>query len=105
MSKYYEVKVSAENQDQADKILNSLLEKKLVTGGQFIKADASFLWKGKVVDMPGYITITSYSTVTQKEAIIEDVRKTSAEEVPMIAFIEMDDLNPELKEWISSTLS
>jgi hypothetical protein len=43
MTTYYEIKISAENQEQADKILNSLLEQKLVTGGQFIVALARFL--------------------------------------------------------------
>jgi uncharacterized protein involved in tolerance to divalent cations len=105
MSKYYEVKISAENQEQADKTLNALLDKKLVTGGQFITADARFLWKGKITDMSSYITITSYTNEDQKESIIEDVRKTSAEEVPMITFIEISELNSELRNWIEATLN
>jgi uncharacterized protein involved in tolerance to divalent cations len=101
---YYEVKISAENQEQADKILNSLLEKKLVTGGQFIHAPARFLWKGKMQDMD-YITITSYTTDRHKDAVMEDVRKTSAEEVPMMTFTLPDDINQELRDWIDETLS
>src|SRR4051812_7052996 len=100
MSTYFEVKISAENKVQADTILNSLLEKKLVTGGQFIIAPARFLWKGKIQDMQEYIIITSYTTDKHKEAVIEDVRNTSAEEVPMITFVAPDDLNQELREWI-----
>jgi len=105
MSLYYEVKISAENQEQADTILNSLLEKKLVTGGQFINTPARFLWKGKVQDMKEYLTITSYTTDKYKDAVTEDVRKTSAEEVPMITFTLPDDLNKELRNWIDSTLA
>lgn len=104
MKSYYEVKISAENQDQADKILNSLLDKKLVTGGQFTTAPARFLWKGEVVDM-NYITITSYTTDSKKEAVIDDVRKTSEEEVPMVTFVAIDYLNNELSSWIDKTLS
>jgi len=104
MSLYYEVKISAEDQEQADKILNSLLEKKLVTGGQFIKQPARFLWKGKVQDMD-YITITSYTTDKHKGAVMEDVRRTTAEEVPMMTFILPDDLNEELRNWIDETLA
>ena len=102
---YYEVKISAENQSQADKILNSLLEKKLVTGGQFIVAPARFLWKGRITDMPEYVTITAYTTDGHKIAIIDDVRKTSIEEVPMIAFVALASLNQELRVWIVETLS
>lgn len=104
MTTYYEVKISAENQEQADKILNSLLEKKLVTGSQFISASARFLWKGKVQDMD-YVTITSYTTDAQKHAVMEDVRKTSEEEVPMMTFVAPDDLNKELRDWIDETLA
>jgi uncharacterized protein involved in tolerance to divalent cations len=101
----YEVKISAENQSQADAILNSLLEKKLVTGGQFISAPARFLWKGEISDMREYVTITSYTTDEHKDAVIADVRTTSVEEVPMITFIAPDDLNQELRDWIDRTLA
>lgn len=104
MTIYYEVKISAENQQQADTILNSLLDKKLVTGGQFITTPARFLWKGKVQDMD-YVTVTSYTTDRHKEAVIDDVRKTTSEEVPMITFVAPDDLNKELRDWIDETLA
>ena len=104
MTTYYEVKISAENQEQADTILNSLLEKKLVIGGQFIKSPARFLWKGKVQDMD-YITIASYTTDKHKNAVIKDIKLTSAEEVPMITFVAPDDLNRELRDWIDRTLA
>lgn len=104
MAIYYELKISAENQEQADKILNSLLEKKLVTGGQFIKAPARFLWKGNIEDMD-YITITSYTTDRHTDAVMEDVKKTSAEDFPMITFTQFDYMNQELRNWIDETLA
>lgn len=104
MITYYEVKISAEKQEQADAILNSLLNKKLVTGGQFITAPARFLWKGKATDM-GYITIASYTTQAHTKAVIDDVRRTTQEEVPMITFVKIDHLNLELRKWISETLA
>jgi hypothetical protein len=36
---------------------------------------------------------------------MEDVRKTSAEEVPMMTFTLPDDMNFELSEWIDETLA
>lgn len=105
MTAYYEVKISAENQVQADTILDSLLTKKLVTGGQFLLAPARFIWKGEIHAMKEYVTVTSYTTDKHKEAVVEDVRKTSAEEVPMITFVAPDDLNQELRDWIDKTLS
>lgn len=102
MSNYYEVKNSAENQAQADTILNSLLEKKLVTGGQFIATPARFLWEGKVQDMD-YVTITSFTTDEYKDAVIEDVSRMSVEKVPMMTFTLPDDINVELRNWIDET--
>ena len=102
MQQYYEVFISAETQEQADTILNSLLEKKLATGGQFLKAPARFLWKGAIVDM-SYVTITSFTTADKKDALIQDVESISTEDVPMIRFNTID-VNPKLAAWIDETL-
>ena len=104
MSLYYEVKISAESQEQADTILNSLLEKKLATGGQFLVAPARFLWKGKVENME-YVTIMTYTTDKHKDALMDDVRRTSVEDIPMMTFTLLGDLNIELRNWIDQTLA
>lgn len=100
--KYYEVFISAEDQGQADLMLNSLLEKKLATGGQFVMTPARFLWKGEIMNRE-YITITSFTTELHKEAVIEDIKRTSDEEVPMIRFFEFVG-NDALLKWIDDTL-
>ena len=102
MHDYYEVFISAETQEQADNILNSLLEKKLATGGQFLNSPARFLWKGKIEEMD-YITITSFTTSVQKDALIQDIESTSAEEFPMIRLVPIE-VNPKLAKWIDRTL-
>ena len=103
MTTYYEVKISAENQDQADTILNSLLEKKLATGGQFFTSPSRILWKGKIEEM-NYVTINSFTTNAHKEALLRDVRRTTVEDFPMVTFVEPHDMNKELKDWIDATL-
>lgn len=101
-SKYLKVEISAETKENADEIINSLLNQKFVTGGQFIHAPARFLWKGKITDMD-YFTITSFTLDKHKEAIISEVKKVSIEEVPMITFTPFDG-NVELLKWIEETL-
>jgi hypothetical protein len=44
------------------------------------------------------------SVLLHKQAIIEDVKKTSVEEVPMVWFVEFEG-NQELLKWIDETLS
>lgn len=100
--KYYTLTVSAETDEQADKILNSLLLKKLVTGGQIIHAPARFLWKGNITDMD-YYTVYSFTIDVHKEEIIKEVEKNSVEEVPMITFTEIEG-NEKLLKWIEETL-
>jgi uncharacterized protein involved in tolerance to divalent cations len=102
MRKYYTVEISAESQVQADSILNSLLERKLVTGGQFIKTPARFLWEGKLLDMD-YMTITSFTVGQNKQAVTETVEANSEESVPMIRFMEFEG-NAKLTAWIEQTL-
>ena len=101
-NKYLQVFISAEDKDQADKILNSLLEKKLVSGGLLLSAPARFWWKGKIVNM-NYYNISTFTIEKHKEAIIKDVKKTSVEEVPMIWFTEIDG-NEELFRWIDENV-
>lgn len=103
MKAYFEVHISAESQADADNIIDLLLEKRLVTGGQFITSPARFLWKGIVTDM-NYITITSFTTSLHLDRIIESVKDQSVEEVPMVRFFEINQLNDELRSWIDETV-
>jgi uncharacterized protein involved in tolerance to divalent cations len=100
---FFKVEVSAETTEQADNILNDLLERKIATGGQVIGTPARFLWKGSVVDME-YFTITSFTVDSHKQAIVDAVEKTSVEEVPMITFTPIE-VNDKLARWISETVT
>lgn len=103
MKEYLKVEISAEDKTQAYVILDALLAKRLVTGGQIIETPARFLWKGDVVNMD-YVTVTSFTVASNKAAIIESVKTVSVEEVPMVVFLSMDG-NQELLDWIEATLS
>jgi uncharacterized protein involved in tolerance to divalent cations len=103
MSDYLYVQISAETEAQASSIMDLLLSKKLVTGGQFLRAPARFLWKGKIVNMDYYM-ITSYTMLKHKKAIISAVKEISIEEVPMITFTPFDG-NAELLQWVVNTVA
>lgn len=103
MVKFYSVEISAESQDQADRILDALLAKRLVTGGQFIRTPARFLWKGDVVNMD-YLTVTSFTVEKHKNKIIEIAEEISEETVPMVRFTLMEG-NQKLMDWIEETVA
>lgn len=104
MISFFEVKISAENTAQANDILQLLLNKRLVTGGQIIEAPAHFLWKGQINTMPNYCTIWSYTSDKHKSAVINTVSEVSVEEIPMVWFTAIEG-NEELLEWIGKTLA
>ena len=99
---YYQVFISAEDKEQATTILDALLEKKLILGGPILEGPAKFWWKGKIVEM-NYAYIFTYTLQKFKEAIIEETKKVSAEEVPMISFIPFEG-NQELLKLIDEAL-
>jgi len=102
MTKYLQCWISAEDKKQADTILNSLLQKKLVAGGLILNAPARFWWKGEITDM-NYYNISVFTVRKHSQSIIEEVKKASIEEVPMVWFVEFEG-NKELFRWIDSSV-
>ena len=45
------VLISAEDKEQADTILDALLEKKLIFGEPILEGPAKFWWKGEICEM------------------------------------------------------
>lgn len=99
--KFLNVTISAETKENANEILKTLLEKKLVPGGPIICSPAKFFWKGKLIDME-YFTIMTFALEKNKTAITELVEKISVEEVPMITFTPTEP-NTKLLKWVEGS--
>ena len=99
---YYQVFISAENKEQATKILDALLAEKLILGGPIFEGPAKFWWKGEIIEMP-YAYLFTYTTGRLKEQVTSVASKASAEEVPMLSFIPFEP-NRELEKLIDDTL-
>lgn len=100
--KYYQVLISAEDNKQANIILDVLLEKKLILGGPVLKGPAKFWWKDEIVKMD-YCYILTYTKSKLKEEVIEEVGKVTREEIPMISFIPLE-ANRKLEQLLDHTL-
>lgn len=83
---YYHVSISAENTEQANTILDALLEKKLVFGGPIRCSKDKFWWKGEVIEQD-YCFIHSYTREDLKDRVIEEAENASVEEICMISFL------------------
>lgn len=102
MTKYYEMHASAKDEEQANTILNTLLQKKLVTGGLMFIAPGRFYWQEKLVDLQ-YFNVTAFTVEKHKQSIIDAVKKVTGEDLPMIWFTEIDG-DSELLKWIGEIL-
>jgi len=89
MTEYYQVWFSAETEEQAKDILNTLTKLKLIVGGTILNGPSHFWWKGKEVDMD-YFYVMGFTIVKNREAIEKEYEKVSKEEIPMASFIKMD---------------
>jgi uncharacterized protein involved in tolerance to divalent cations len=103
MTRYYQVLISAETQDQARVILDVLLDKKIILGGPIIEGPARFWWKGKIIGMD-YCYLITYTAEHFKQQVIDECERVSAEEVPMISFIPFEG-NAKLLKLIDETLA
>ncbi len=103
MNVYREAHISASDEDQANLILNTLLQEKLVTGGLLFIAPARFLWKEKLVDLQ-YFNITAFTLEKHQKKITEVVKKITNEDLPTIWFTEIDG-SDELLAWINDMLN
>ena len=101
-SNYLQVFISAEDKEKADRILDSLLNKRLISGGLITNGPSRFWWKGKITES-NYYNISSFTTEKHKQAIIEDVKRNSAEEVPMVWFVNIDG-NIEFLNWVDENI-
>lgn len=101
-SQYVRALISAENNVQANTILDALLKSKLVAGGMITKGPSKVWWKGKIVEME-YYNISVLTMEKHRDAVIDKVKQISVEEVPMIAFFSLEG-NAELLTWIDTSV-
>jgi uncharacterized protein involved in tolerance to divalent cations len=99
---HLQVFISAENKEQADNMLDSLLRKHLVSGGLITNGPSRFWWKGEITET-NYFNISSFTTEKNKQAVIDDVKKNSVEEVPMVWFVNIDG-NKEFLNWVEENV-
>jgi uncharacterized protein involved in tolerance to divalent cations len=87
--KYSHVLISAENVEQANTILDALLEKKIIFGGPVLQGPAKFWWKGEICEM-NYAYILTYTREDLVEQMTTEAEQASSEEVCMISCMPME---------------
>lgn len=98
MGEFCQVIISATSKEEADKISDSLVTKKLIAGSLIIRGPSRYWWEGKIVEKE-YFNVQAFSLLRNKDKIIEDVKKIHSDECPIIAFSIIDG-NKEFLDWI-----
>jgi periplasmic divalent cation tolerance protein len=98
---FCQVLISATTQEEADKISDALVKKKLIAGSLIMKGPSIYWWEGRIVEKE-YYNIQAFSLMENKLRIITEVKKIHSDKCPIIAFFKMDG-NDEFLEWIKKS--
>lgn len=100
MRKFCQVLVNCPAKRESKKILDMLLEKRLVAGGLITHGPSRYHWKGKIEEKE-YYTISAFTLFKNKQKIISEVRKLHSDETPVIAFLDIDG-NEDFLKWVEN---
>ncbi len=92
------------NKKEADKIIQTLLEKKLIACGKKIKIDSSFRWQCKIEK--DNETLVLLESMKSKFKIIEsEIRKLHSHKTFVLFEIPIEKCSKGVKEWINDETS
>lgn len=89
---------------EATKIINILIERKLISCANIIPTIKSiYWWKGKIMRKNEVAAIFK-SLKKNKKEIIKVITSEHSYEIPGIVFLPIEDGNPEFLEWITTII-
>lgn len=91
------------NKAEANKITNTLLEKKLIVCSKRFSISSSFLWKGKIEESNEILLIMD-SLVENFEKINTEIKKLHSYETFVLTSIPIKQTTKEVKAWIKKEL-
>lgn len=103
MNEYCQVIISATRKEEANKISDFLVKKKLIAGSLIIKGDSRYWWKNNIVERE-YFNVQAFSVMDNKDKIIEEVEKLHSDETPVIAFSKIDG-NYKFLNWVRESIN
>ncbi len=103
MDKYIIVTTLCDKEKVATKIIDTLLEKRLVAGSQIIKVNSKYWWNNKLEECSEYKL--EFRTKESKFIEIEnEIKKIHNYEVAEISSIEIKDASKEFLDWIDENI-
>ena len=88
---------------EAEKIIKSLLEKRLIVCSKFMPVSSSFLWKGKI-NSSDEILLFMDSSEENFEKINKEVRRLHSYETFVLTSLTVNQTTKEVENWIKEEL-
>lgn len=101
--KYIIVTTLCDKQEIADKICNTLLEKKLVAGCQVVKTQSTYWWNNAIEKEDEY-HLEFRTKLSLYEEIEKEIKKIHDYEVAEISYCEILGGSKEFLDWIDTEL-
>jgi periplasmic divalent cation tolerance protein len=93
--------ISAPSKEVAEKVLDTLLNQKIIAGGLITHGPSRYWWKGKIENQE-YYDVSTFIPLSKKEILIGEVRKLTPDETPIVALFPMDG-NQDFLDWIDDS--
>ena len=101
MDKYIMITTTFDNKDEAQKIINMLLEKRLVSCCQLSDITSSYHWKGKIENANEYLLQMKSKKTLYKE-IESLILENHSYEVPQLVAYDIVEGSIEYLNWIGN---
>ena len=103
MDKYIIVTTLCDKEEIANKIINTLLEKKIIAGSQITKVHSKYWWNEELEECDEFKL--EFRTKESKFLVIEsEIKKIHDYEVAEISYCEIKNANKEFLDWIDNNV-
>ncbi len=93
------VYVTAKDEEEAEKIAKTLLEKRLIACANMFQIKSLYWWKG-AIESDDEMALIMKTQKVNIERIIKEVKEIHSYEVPCIDSWSIEEGNPDFLEWI-----
>ncbi|UCE37291.1 MAG: divalent-cation tolerance protein CutA [Thermoplasmata archaeon] len=96
--------VTAKDEEEAKRIADHLLSKRLIACANMFPIKSLYWWKGEI-ESEGEIAMIMKTQESHKKSIISEIKTLHSYDVPCIEFFTINDGNPDYLKWIVSETS
>ena len=102
--KIIQLKTTVSNLEEAEKLAELIVNKKLAASVQYFPIRSIYRWKGNIEKSEEYVLLIK-TTNLRKNLIVETLKKIHSYELPEISVIEKDFVTEEYSFWVEQETS